>query len=116
MTKFKLCIYGLLTGIINALFGAGGGIITVAVLKKTYNNQKKAQATAVAVILPMTILTAIRYLSLGYMSYSDALPYIIPGFFGAIVGSILLKKTNNKILKVIFALIMLWAGMRLIFK
>ena len=116
MTKIKLYFFGLLTGIINALFGAGGGIIAVAVLKKQYGNQKKAQATAIAVILPITIITAIRYLKLGYMTIYDSLPYVVPGFVGAILGSFFLKKTNNNILRAGFAFIMLWAGMRLIFK
>lgn len=116
MSKIKLMFTGLTIGFINALFGAGGGIIAVALLKKKYGNQKRAQATAVAVILPITVITAIRYMSLGYMTLAEAVPYILPGFIGAVAGSKLLKKANNKILKILFSFIMLWAGVRLIIK
>lgn len=116
MKKIKLLFSGLMIGFINALFGAGGGIIAVALLKKEYNDQKKAQATAVSVILPITVITAIRYITLGYMTFKEALPYILPGFLGAIVGSKILKKANNKLLKTLFSCIMLWAGVRLILK
>lgn len=116
MSKLKLCLYGVLIGLINTLFGAGGGIIAVSILNKQYKNQKKSQATAVAIILPLTVITAIRYLKSGYMTISESIPYIIPGFFGAIAGSKILKKTNNKLLKVLFSIIMLWAGVRLIIK
>lgn len=34
MKKIKLLFSGLMIGFINALFGAGGGIIAVALLKK----------------------------------------------------------------------------------
>ena len=116
MSKIKLYSFGLLTGFLNGLFGAGGGIIAVAVLNKEYNNQKMAQATAIAITLPITIITALRYLYLGYMTLSDSIPYVIPGFIGAIIGSLTLKKANNKILKYVFSVIMLWAGVRLILK
>lgn len=116
MTKFRLCLYGLSIGITNALFGAGSGIISVTVLDKAYNDQKKAQATTMAVILPITIITAIRYINLGYVTVSNALPYIIPGFVGAIIGSAVLKKSDNRFMKAAFSLIMLFAGIRMIFK
>lgn len=114
--KALLCLYGVIIGFINSLFGAGGGMIAVPMLKKFGASQKNAQATAICIILPLTAVTAALYLLKGYVTLSDAVPFIIPGFVGALVGSILLKKLNNSLLNKIFALFMLWAGIRLIMK
>ncbi|MBQ5900942.1 MAG: sulfite exporter TauE/SafE family protein, partial [Clostridia bacterium] len=43
----------------------------------------------------------------------DAVPYIIPSVIGAIVGTFLLYKIPTEWLKKIFALFMLYAGVRL---
>ncbi|MGN1417857.1 MAG: sulfite exporter TauE/SafE family protein [Acutalibacteraceae bacterium] len=114
--KKKLWIYGILIGFINALFGAGGGMIAVPMLKKCGLEQKKAQATTICIILPLTFVTSAIYLLKGYVSFSDAVPFIIPGFFGAVFGSTVFKKLNNSFLSKIFALFMIWAGIRLILK
>ncbi len=114
--KKKILIYGILIGFINSLFGAGGGIISVELLKNLGVDQKKAQATTVCIILPLTVVTAGIYLLKGYVSFKDAWIFILPGFIGAVFGSTLLKKLKNKTLKMIFSVFMLWAGIRLFFK
>lgn len=114
--KKNLWLYGVLIGFISSLFGAGGGMVCVPLLKKLGLEQKKAQATTVCIILPLSAVTGIIYLLRGYVSFSDAMPYIIPGFIGAIAGSTLLKKLNNNLLKNVFAAFMLWAGIRLIIR
>lgn len=116
MKKLKLMAGGLLVGIVNALFGAGGGMIAVPLLTKNGLTQKEAQATAVSVILPLSTVTCIIYFVRGNLNFHDALPYILPGLAGAVIGSFLLKKIPDKILKKIFALFMIWAGARLILK
>ncbi|MBQ8029268.1 MAG: sulfite exporter TauE/SafE family protein [Clostridia bacterium] len=114
--KKKLCFFGLLTGLINAAFGAGGGIVCVSLLKKMGIEQKRAQATTVCVILPLTVITSTFYLLKGYLSLSDSFIYILPGFFGSVLGSLILKKINNDFLGKLFSLFMIWAGLRMIFR
>lgn len=114
--KIKLCFFGAAIGFINAIFGAGGGMICVPLLKKLGCSQKCAQATTLCVILPLTIISASVYLFKGYMNFSDAFVYIIPGFVGSIAAVIIFKKIQNDTMKKIFAVFMLWAGMRLITK
>lgn len=112
--KTKMYLYGISIGFINALLGAGGGMIAVPILKNLGASQKKAQATALCIILPLSLVTSVIYLLKGYITFNDAVPYIIPGFFGAILGSSLLSRISNNILKKIFAVFMLWAGIRMI--
>lgn len=106
----------LLTGFINGLLGAGGGMVTVPLLKKIGLDQKSAQQNAIAVILPITLLSSIVYLARSYVSIGEPLPYIPGGLLGAAIGTWLMKKISNKILRYIFAAFMLYAGIRLLFK
>lgn len=106
----------ILTGFINGLLGAGGGMVAVPLLKKAGFSQKSAQENAIAVILPITLLSSIIYIMNGYVSVSDALPYIPGGLLGAFLGTRLMKKISNKWLRRIFALFMLYAGVRLLMR
>ena len=107
---------GLSIGLINTLLGAGGGMVAVPMLKKLGFDQNKAQANAVAIILPITIVSAGVYLFRGSVALSDAAIYIPTGLIGAFIGTMFLKKISPKILKMIFAIFMIYAGFRLLFK
>lgn len=112
--KIPLYFYAVLTGIINAAVGSGGGMISVPVLKKHGLDQKSAQATTLAVILPLTFISALIYAFNGDYSPSDTIRYIPFGIIGAAVGVRITKKIKNELLKKIFALFMLWAGVRML--
>ena len=108
--------YGVLIGIINGLFGAGGGMIAVPVLKRIGMEQKQAHANAVAVILPITVISVFLYIYSGNVKLSDAYAYIPGGLVGALVGSLILSKISPSLLKRIFGVFMVWAGIRLLLK
>ncbi len=107
---------GLAIGAVNVILGAGGGMLTVPLYKKMNMKQKDAQINAVATILPITIISSIIYFLNGNVTISDTYIYLVPGLIGSILGTFVIKKTSNKILNIIFALFMIWAGMRLFFK
>ena len=112
-TKFT---FGFLIGLINSLLGACGGILTVAALKKEGLEQRKAHANAVAIILPITIISSCYYLMNDYVELGQTLIYLPGGFFGAIAGGFLLPKIPQKILKRVFAVLVIWAGIRMIIR
>lgn len=116
MSNIKKFLAGIAIGIVNVTLGAGGGMLTVPLYKKCGFDQKSAQINAVATILPITIISLIIYLFNGNVNFSEAFPYIIFGLPGAILGTFVIKKTSNKILKSAFAIFMLWAGIRMIIK
>ena len=61
----KIILYagGFLIGIINGLLGAGGGMLAVPLLSKFGGmDQRTAQANSVAVILPLTVFSAVMYI------------------------------------------------------
>ncbi len=106
--------YALLAGIINSAVGSGGGLIFVPLMKKIGLNQKNAHATTLAVILPLTILSAIIYAINGDYSPVDALKYIPLGVAGSFFGVKITRKIKNTFLKKIFAAFMIWAGIRMV--
>ena len=86
-------LIGLLSGTVNGLLGAGGGMLIVPALKKE-TEIKKAHATTVAVIMPMCIVSSILYITSGRVTLSDALPYAPFG----IIGSWIVKDTFPRVL------------------
>ncbi|MBQ7129338.1 MAG: sulfite exporter TauE/SafE family protein [Clostridia bacterium] len=109
-----LIILGFLTGICNGLFGAGGGIIAVETLKKQGLKQKQAQATSIAVILPLCVVSIIFYFFKNNIDFSPSL-YLIPaGILGACLGTYFMKKFPPKIIKNIFCIFIIYAGIRMI--
>ncbi len=109
-------VFGAIIGFINGLLGAGGGMIAVPLLKKCGLSQRQAHQNAIAVILPITTVSAAIYLYKDYVNLSDSFAYLPTGFLGAIIATFLMKKLSNKWLKKIFAFFMLYAGVRLLIK
>lgn len=114
----KFCKYALsfTVGVINVLFGAGGGIIAVSLFKAQNLSQKKAQASAVCLILPISLLSAIMYYRGGFLNVSEAVKYIPFGLIGAVIGTRLLGKLPDKALKIIFCVFMIYSGVRLLMR
>ena len=113
MKKIFSAFFGILIGLINGTIGAGGGLIAVPMLKSGGLTQKESHSSAIAVLLPVSIVSAITYLSAGHVSLSDATPFILPSVGGAIMGTVLLHKIPTRLLKKIFAGFMIYAGVRL---
>ncbi len=114
MKKIKTLLPGFLSGLVNALFGAGGGLIAVSAFRNAGLSQKKSQASAIAVILPLCLISSTVYALKGYFSIGDALPYLPFGLLGAYLGAKLLRKTPERTLKKIFALFLIYTGIKML--
>lgn len=112
--KNILCGVGI--GLVNGLLGSGGGMIAVPVLKNLGFSQSDAQANAIAVVLPISVMSVSLYLLNGYVSVNDALIYVPGGIAGALIGTFLLKKLSPVFLKKFFGAFMVFAGVRLLLK
>lgn len=112
----KIAFFGILIGFINSLLGAGGGMIAVPLLNNLGLDEKSSHASAVAVILPLTVISAIIYLVKDYVNLTDTVWFLPTGILGAVIGSFLLKKISPTVLKKIFAVFMLYAGIRLLIR
>ena len=110
LKKFTPALIGTLCGMLNGLFGAGGGIAAVPLLKASGIPLKKAHATSLAVILP------VLYLANGTIRFSDAWPYLPGGLLGAILGALLMEKIPDKLLRKAFGAFMIYAAVRLLLR
>ena len=114
--NIKRSLGGVLIGVINGLLGSGGGMLAVPVLKRAGFDQRKAQANAIAVILPISIVSCVMYLIRGDVNLTDGWSFLPGGILGAVIGTFLLSKIPTNILRKIFAAFMIWAGVRLLTK
>lgn len=104
-------------GVVNGFFGGGGGMIVVPLLTKLFKmEQKKAQATALFVILPISAVSTIVYLCNNSVNFTQSWPVILGIVLGGIVGAKLLNKLNNNIIKGIFIFFMFLGGIGMLFR
>lgn len=114
--KIKMGVAGILAGFINGLLGSGGGVLIVLYLTIFARvGRKNSQATAIAVILPLAILSSVIYAKGGYVAWSHLWKVSVGGVAGAILGAILLNKLNPKFLKKLFGVFLVIAGVRMFF-
>lgn len=107
---------GVFVGFLNGFFGGGGGMVVVPLLIFLLGlKEKQAHATAIFCILPLSITSSIIYITQGEFDFSNLGFVSIGVIVGGIIGSIILKKINNKALRVVFALIMIIAGIKIMF-
>ncbi len=111
-----VAVIGTAIGFVNGILGAGGGMLAVPLLKKIGFTQKESHTNAIAIILPITIVSAAIYLFKDFVTIKDSLIYIPTGLLGAVLGTYLLKKISPKWLKRIFGILMVYAGVRLLLK
>ena len=114
--NFKIAIIGTAIGLVNGILGAGGGMLAVPFLKKIGFRQKESHTNAIAIILPITIVSAAIYLFKDFVTIKESLIYIPTGLLGAVLGTYILKKISPKWLKRIFGIVMVYAGVRLLLK
>lgn len=112
--KLKLCLVGAVCGAINGLFGSGGGLVAVPALKACGYDVKKAHASSIAMTASFSIVSVFIYLSHQAQGFSLALRFIPAGIIGALVGTFLLRRISPVFLSRIFAVIMIYSGVRLI--
>lgn len=112
---FSLVIGGI-AGFLNGLFGGGGGMIVVPLLMWMLKlKSKEAHATAILIILPLSITSGLFYASFGNLDVSVLIPAGLGVIGGGIVGAFLLKKLSSKWVVVIFSIVMAVAGAKMLF-
>ncbi|MGN1481054.1 sulfite exporter TauE/SafE family protein [Porcipelethomonas sp.] len=116
MGKFYFYLLGIITGLANGLFGSGGGIIAVPMLKKSGLSTKESHATSIALTLPLSIVSSVFYFNIIKDIFSDTLMIIAVGLIGALLGGFFMKKIPSKYLKKAFGIILIISGIRLFFK
>ena len=109
----KCAVIGGFAGIVNGLFGAGGGMILVPLLSKWAGlDYRTSLATSVAVILPLSVTSAAVYMFRHDFDILSAVPYAIGGLAGGIIGGKLFKKVSVAWMRKIFAAFLIYGGVK----
>ena len=115
-SSFKRILAGLLTGIVNGLFGGGGGMVVVPLMKNMLGYEEKyAHATAILVIAPVCAASLVTYIVNGYFSAEVILPAAVGSVAGGLLGAELLDKLPAFWVNAVCLAVMLAAGLRMLF-
>lgn len=101
-------------GAVSGFFGGGGGMLCVPLLQYVGLSEKRAHATALFVILPICIVSAAIYIANGYFDWIQVFCACIGVVLGGVVGAALLDKLPATAIGVIFSLIMIAVGIKLV--
>ncbi len=111
-----LAVVGLLAGLCNGLLGSGGGMILYFALSRMhYRTAKDRFVMNIAVVSVITTLSSLNYLARGIVSFSDLTPYVLPGITGGAAGAYLTRRLRAQTVKIVFAILTIWAGSRMFF-
>ena len=103
-------------GIINGIFGGGGGMLCVPILKLLLGlEDKEAHATTVLIMAIISVPTLIIYITTLPLNLLNAILVTIGVVIGGFVGSKLLKKLSNNTINIAFIILMFLASLKMLF-
>ena len=104
---------GALAGIVNGLFGAGGGMVLVPLLTRFSGLKEDAVFPAsVSIILPLCLVSLGISCFNGELPFNEALPWLLGSSAGGIFAGILGRKIPVKWLHRGLGILILWGGIR----
>ena len=107
-------------GVINGLLGAGGGVILLYVFSALFRRRggddkaKDSFATVISVILPVSLMSALSYAARGNIDMDRMQVLVIPAIAGGITGAYLTDKLPTKVIRGIFAVLVIVSGVRMV--
>ena len=112
---FLKLLFGSIIGFVNGFWGGGGGMLCVPILNFIIKlPEKKAHATTLLIMLPLSIASVIVYFIKGNVNIFSSINIGIGFVIGGILGALLLKKISNVWLGVIFSIIIIAGGVKLL--
>ena len=112
---FIKLLTGALIGFVNGFWGGGGGMICVPLLMQIIKlPEKKAHATTLLIMLPLSIASLVVYMLSGNLEILNALKIGLGFVVGGLLGAIILKYISNLWLGIIFSVIIIAGGIKLL--
>ena len=113
-SHWKHLLIGLVTGLLNGLFGSGGGVIVVTAMEKFLRiGAKKSHSTAIAIVLILSLTSSFFYLKSGFLDWHILLT-ALGGCLGGFIGAKLLQKIPKKWLKIGFGAAIIVSAIKMI--
>ena len=115
MKLFKEILIGIIAGLINGFFASGGGMILVPAFYYILKlNEVESRATSVLCILPMVLVSSVFYYKSNYMDWRLGIMCAIGGIIGGVIGAKLLKKIDEKYLRISFIIFLVYVAYKMI--
>ena len=77
---------------------------------------KKAFATSISIILPVTVVSIAVYAAKGILSTEHLFPYLVGGLAGGIISGLTFRKLSARLLQTLLGGMILWGGVRLLLR
>jgi len=113
-----LVLIGIVAGVVSGMLGVGSGALLIPVLVLAFAYpQKSAQGIALAVMTPMALIGAIRYIQNPEINVNltTALLLAAGGIAGVFVGTELAAKLPAHVLRKIFAVFLFFISLKMFF-
>ncbi|MBE7038251.1 MAG: sulfite exporter TauE/SafE family protein [Ruminococcaceae bacterium] len=108
-------IAGFLSGIISGM-GVGGGAVLIPALTFFLGvNQHVAQCTNLYYFIPTAIVALLVHIKNKNIMFKTAVPLIIFGILGSVIGSFVAVNISTKVLRKIFAVFLFSMGINQLF-
>lgn len=113
---WSLVLVGVFAGLFSGILGVGGGIVMVPLMVGMLRfDQHRAHATSLAAIVLIAISGVIRFAIGGEVEWAVGLALGIGGVVGSTIGAHLMHRLSPSALRVVFGVIMVLAGLRMVF-
>ncbi len=107
--------FGFAAGVASGLLGVGGGIVMVPGLVLALGaTQHQAHATSLAAIVPIGLVGFLVFAAHGEVNYALAGLLVLGALAGAPVGARAMSKIPERPLAIVFAAVLVLAGIRLL--
>lgn len=111
----KILAIGFIAGLCNGIFGSGGGTILVPAMVFLLGiKENKAHATAIAVIMPLSVISSFFYLLSNKVNWNLTYQVAIGSIIGGYIGSRILNRFSDGALRKIFGISMIAAAIRMV--
>lgn len=108
-----IALAGMGAGIVNGLFGAGGGMVLVPLLSLlTDLEDREIFSASIAVILPICIVSLTATAISGSIAWQRSIPYLFGSAAGGLAAGIWGQKIPAKWLHRGLGILILWGGIR----
>lgn len=110
--KHALLLAGAGAGIVNGLFGGGGGMLLVPMLTAAGLEETEVFPSSVAIILPICLVSLVATAFSAPIPWREALPYLVSGAAGGAIAALYGKKVPVLWLHRFLGILILWGGIR----
>lgn len=111
MSMIAMWIAAIVAGIAGSM-GLGGGSVLLLYLLLTDISQRAAQGLNLLFILPVGLVGLYFHLKNGYVEKNIIVPLLLGGIIGIILGTLLAGLMPDKVLRILFNVLLLILGIR----